>query len=169
VSAALTPALFVAAAVLCLAGVLKLRQPAAAERAVSALGLPSDPLLVRSLAAVELSVGVLAIVAGGRSAAAGVACMYLLFAAVAALLARRDVSCGCFGEDRTPASAFQAGLSGAFAVVAVLAALSGTHGLGWALAQGPALPIGIAGAVYATVLAYTELPAAWIAWSGSAR
>ena len=46
--------------------------------------------------------------------------------------------------------------------VAVGAALAGPHGLGWVLDQPPmqtaALLVGVAGALYATVLVYTQLP-----------
>ena len=98
-----------------------------------------------------------------------IACVYAIFAVVALLLARRQASCGCFGEDRTPASALQSMLSAAFAGVALAAALVGAHGLSWVIGHGPAaagtLLVGIAGAVYATAIAYTELPAAWSAWS----
>ncbi len=168
-SAALTPPLLVAAGVMVLAGALKLRSPAPAVRALSILGLRATPIFVRTLAAFEVTVGGWALVAGGRAAAAAIACVYAIFAVVALLLARRQASCGCFGEDRTPASALQSILSAAFAAVAIAAALSGAHGLSWVTGRGPAsagtLLIGIAGAVYATVIAYTELPAAWSAWS----
>jgi len=169
VSAALTPPLLVAAGVLCVAGALKLRSPAAAGRALSILGLPAAPIFVRTLAACELAMGGWALIAGGRGAAAAMAGVYALFAVVALVLARRHASCGCFGEDRTPASLLQSLLSTAFAAVALAAALAGAHGLGWVLGQAPAsaaaLMIGIGGAVYATVIAYTQLPAAWSAWS----
>jgi hypothetical protein len=54
--------------------------------------------------------------------------------------------------------------------LAVGAALAGPHGVGWALGR-PALSAavlaaGIAGALYATMAVYTQLPAAWTAWSG---
>ena len=62
-------------------------------------------------------------------------------------------------------------LSGLLAAVALAASLASAHGLGWVLAlpaaQAGALLIGIAGATYATVLAYTELPQAWSSWSAT--
>ncbi len=168
-SAALTPPMLVAAGVLCLAGALKLRSPAPAVRALSILGLHAAPIFVRSFAAVEIALGGWAMLGAGRAAAAAIACIYGIFAVVALLLARRQASCGCFGEDRTPASALQSLLSAAFAGVALAAALNGAHGLSWVVGHGPAaagtLLVGIAGAVYATAIAYTELPAAWSAWS----
>jgi hypothetical protein len=168
-SAVLTPPLLVAAGVLCVAGALKLRSPAPAVRAVSLLGLRAAPFLIRLLGAVEVGLGVWALIAGGRVAAAAIACAYAAFAVIALLLARRQASCGCFGEDRTPASPLQSLLSAALAAVALASALAGAHGLGWVLDRGPGpaatLMIGIGGALYATVIAYTDLPAAWSAWS----
>lgn len=172
-SAALTPPMLVAAGVLCLAGALKLRNPAPAVGALSILGLHAGggraQILVRSFATVEIALGGWAMLGAGRAAAAAIAGMYASFAVLALLLARRQASCGCFGEDRTPASALQSMLSTALALIALAAALSGAHGLGWVIGRGPAsagtLLVGIAGAVYATAIAYTELPAAWSAWS----
>jgi hypothetical protein len=168
-SAALTPPLLVAAGVLCLAGALKLRNPAPAVGALSILGLRATPIFVRAFATVEIALGGWAMLGAGRAAAAAIAGMYASFAVLALLLARRQASCGCFGEDRTPASALQSMLSAALALIALGAALFGAHGLGWVIGRGPAsagtLLIGIAGAVYATAIAYTELPAAWSAWS----
>lgn len=167
-AAALTPPLLVAAGVLVLAGALKLRNPVPAARATRVLGLPAGgrvQLLVRSIGAFEVVLGGWAMIAPGRAAAAALACLYAIFAVVALLLVRRQASCGCFGEDRAPASVAQSLLSAAFAAAAAVAAVIGSHGLSWVLAQSAVLVIGIAGGVYATVLAYTELPAAWSAWS----
>jgi len=54
--------------------------------------------------------------------------------------------------------------------LAVAAAIASPRGLPW-LASQPAvtagvLAVGIAAAVYATVLLYTVVPRAWSAWSG---
>jgi hypothetical protein len=105
--------------------------------------------------------------------------LYAAFALAAARLARSAVSCGCFGEDELPASLWQAVVSAVFAVLALgaLAALAvhvsaHGHGLGWVLGrpvlEAGALIVGIGGAAYATVLAYTLLPYAWTSWNGSA-
>jgi hypothetical protein len=89
---------------------------------------------------------------------------------VAAVLAGRRASCGCFGEDQTPVSAGHWIASLVLGAVALGAAVAGSHGLGWVLGR-PAstaavLLLGIAGALYATVLVYTAVPRAWSAWSG---
>jgi hypothetical protein len=94
-----------------------------------------------------------------------------VFAVVAWILMRRRVACGCFGENGLPvthAHLIASGLLGALAGAAAVASPRG--GVGWLTSQ-PALSsgvlaVGIAGAVYATMLVYTELPRAWAAWSG---
>jgi hypothetical protein len=165
---ALTPPIIVAGLVLCAAGVAKLRSPAPAAFAVSTLGLPPSRLGIRVLAACELVVGALAMVHPG-SAAVPVAVLYALFAVVSLELTRRRASCGCFGERDVPASWFGAALSAALALVALAVAIRGAHGIGWVLGHGigPALTLslGIVGAGYATVVAYTDLPLAWASWS----
>lgn len=168
---ALTAPMLLAAAVLCLAGLSKLRAPAGALRAFAVLGLPAHAAAVRALAAAELAIGSWCAITPSGAPAAAVACLYAAFAGAAALLARRQSSCGCFGEDELPASLWQSLLSGLLALAALAAVLTPVHGLGWVLArpalEAVAIMIGVAGAAYATVLAYTLLPQAWTSWSAS--
>ena len=165
---ALTPPIIVAGLVLCAAGVAKLRSQSPAALAVSTLGLPPSRLGIRILAACEIAVGALAVVDPGR-AAVPVAVLYALVAVVSLELARRRASCGCFGERDVPASWFGSALSAVLALVALAVAIRGAHGIGWVLGHGigPALTLmlGILGAAYATVVAYTDLPLAWASWS----
>ena len=124
---------------------------------------------MRGFALLELALGGLCLLAPGRVAAGALACMYAMFSALALLLARRRSSCGCFGERQAPASIAQATLSLLLAAVALAAAITPAHGIGWTLGR-PLVPlavliIGTAGAVYGTVLAYTEMPLAWGSWS----
>jgi hypothetical protein len=81
---------------------------------------------------------------------------------------RRGAACGCFGGDDTPATAAHVWLSAALALAAAAGVAWPPRGTGWLLTGSPgvagALALGIAGAAYATVLAYTELPEAWSAW-----
>lgn len=169
---ALTPPFAAAALVLCIAGVAKLRAPDGAVKALRTLGLPADRLPIRVAGACELILGCVAIFDPARVIAAALAALYAVFCAVSLLLARRRAGCGCFGETRAPASLFQSLLSGALALVALAAATAWPlrHGLpavfdGGSPALGAVLLTGIAGVVYAVVLAYTELPSAWSAWS----
>ena len=162
-SAALAPPLIVAALVLCVAGVGKLRAPAAAATA-----LGTRPWVVRALAAGELALGAACAVDPSPASAVALAVLYALFAAVAVLLMRRREACGCFGEDDFPVSPAHVIASELLGMLALAAAVAGPRGLGWVLGQpGPgavALLIGIAGAVYAVVLVYTVVPRAWGAW-----
>lgn len=163
----------VAALVLCAAGVAKLRSPGQAVRALHTVGLPAGAALVRLFAVAEVALGAWCIARPGPVAAAMLALVYAFFVPLSAVLARRHTPCGCFGERELPVSAAQPALSAVLALVAVVAAASGVHGFAWLLGRPPlgalALAVGIAGAAYATVIAYTELPLAWSSWSGDAR
>jgi hypothetical protein len=161
---ALTPPFALAAIVLCVAGVAKLRSPAGAAAAVSV-----RPSLIRVFALLELGLGGWAIAAPSRLSASLLAALYTCFAALAVFLARRHIPCGCFGEQDRPASGLQALLSAGLAAVAAVAAVRPPHGIGWLFARSPVLWLALAGAAYATVLVYTALPAAWSAWEGGAQ
>jgi uncharacterized membrane protein YphA (DoxX/SURF4 family) len=166
---ALTPPFLVAGLVLCVAGAAKLRSPAAATRALAALGLPARAALVRAFSVCELVLGLWCVADPGPLTAGLMACLYALFAALTFVLARRRASCGCFGDGEVPASSGQSILSGALSLVALAGMLSVPHSLHWVLQRPPIdaaiLIIGIAGSVYGIVLAYTEAPLAWRAWS----
>jgi hypothetical protein len=98
--------------------------------------------------------------------AIALACCYAVFTVLALLLASRRAACGCFGEGEFPASRTQALLSAVLAVASAAAAVWPPHGLlDRPAGQAVVLLIGIAASAYATVLAYTQLPAAWSAWS----
>jgi hypothetical protein len=165
----LTPPFLLAALVLCVAGAAKLRSPAAAGRALRVLGLPGGATPVRALAVAELVLGLGCAIDPGRIGATVMGCVFGAFAVVALLLARERAACGCFGEGDAPASSLQSGLSAALALVALAGAARAPHGLGWVADRSPSqvavLAVGIAASVFATVLAYTELPRAWSAWS----
>lgn len=162
---ALIAPLDVAALVLCVAGLAKLRAPGVAGRALDALGLPGRASLVRAFAVAELVLGVVCLVWPTSAGAAALAAVYAAFALIARALARRRAACGCFSGDDAPASSAQTLLSAILALVALAAALDPPPSLGWVAAHSGVLLVGIAGAAYATVLAYTELPRAVSAWS----
>jgi hypothetical protein len=155
--------------VLCVAGLAKLWAPEGAADALQAAGQQVPIGLVRGFAALELALGAWAAVSPGPVSAAAVALLYVMFSGLSLLLARRRAACGCFGTGETPASGVQSLISAALAAVALAAALGPGHGIGWILGQhawlAGVLVIGLAGAVYGTVIAYTQLPAAWGAWS----
>ncbi len=167
----LTPPFLVSALVLIAAGVAKLRAPDGARLAMRTLRMRVPAFAIRLFAAVELALGVSAVLDPSRPVIRGaVAGLYAVFALISLLLARRRASCGCFGERDVPASMIGSLLSAVLAAVAVMTLVWAPHGLGWVLAQAPDIAggtvLGILGAAYATVVAYTDLPLAWEAWSG---
>jgi hypothetical protein len=167
---AVMPPFAVAASVLCVAAVAKLRSPGTAANALAVMGMPARLALIRAIAVCELALGCWCIAAPSRIGAALLAVAYGGFAGLGLVLSRRRASCGCFGAGETRATPAQAALSAALMVVAIVATISVPHGLPWIVERGApgaaVLLIAVAAAVYATVLAYTELPAAWGAWSG---
>jgi hypothetical protein len=165
VSEALAPPFLVASLVLCIAGLAKLRAPATAA---AALGV--RPWMIRALAVGEVALGAVCVIHPTRVTAAVLAAAYGTFAAVAAMLRRRRVACGCFGDNDLPVSQAHVIASELLGAVAAAAAVASPRGLPWLVSQ-PAwtagvLAVGIAGAAYAIVLVYTEVPRAWAAWSG---
>jgi hypothetical protein len=166
---ALTGPYVVAAAVLCVAGLAKLRSPASATRALAALGLPASASLIRVYAVVELGLGAWGLISPAPLASALLACVYAGFTVLALLLWRRAESCGCFGADAAPATPLQAVLSALFAMLCAASIGTSPHGLGWALGRplgtAAVLILGTAVAAYGTVLAYSDLPQAWRSWS----
>jgi hypothetical protein len=168
---ALTAPLLVAAVVLAVAGIAKLRFPAGAERALRTLGLLVSGIAIRGFAVGEIALAAWVLLDPGPIANVALAGVYAIFALMTILLARRQASCGCFGESSTPASASQSAISAALSVVALLAAVAGAHGIDWMLHRsvpsGIVLIVGVAGAAYGTVVAYSQIPSAWTAWSGS--
>ena len=159
----------VAAAVLCVAGLAKLRSPASAARALTGVGLPAGASAIRVFAVAELGLGSWALISPALLASALLACVYAGFSVLALLLWRRAESCGCFGAEGAPATPLQALISVLFAALCTAATGTSPHGLSWALGRplgsAAVLVLGTAAAVYGTVLAYSELPQAWRSWS----
>jgi hypothetical protein len=168
VAAILTVPIAIAAIVLCVAAVAKLRSPAGAVRALATAGWSVPRGAVRVLAAGEAALAALVLLIPGRISAGLLAATYASLALVAGALARRGAGCGCFGDEGAPATMTHVVLSIAIALVACAGVRWPPHGVAWLLTGTPAvvapLVLGVAGAAYATVIAYTELPAAWGAW-----
>lgn len=169
-ASALTAPLLIAAGLLIVSGLAKLRAPTTAAGALAVAGLPANAALVRALSAGELALGALALIHAGRLETAAMGVVYAAFAVLALTLARRRAACGCFGDSEAPASRAQALLSAVIAGLCILAVAGRAHDLRWVLARPPAtaatLLVGAAACVYAVVLLYTLLPAAWTVWSG---
>jgi hypothetical protein len=162
---ALAGPVVVVAALLALAGGLKVVRPAPTSGALRAMGLPSAPVLVRALGLGEILVAVGAGVTFARPLLTLLAAAYLAFAAfvMAALSAKTPLqSCGCFGQVDTPPSTVHVGLNLVAAGTAFAAALTGTPALGDTLAEQPwdAVPFTllVVVCVYLCVLVATVLP-----------
>ncbi len=94
-----------AALLLAAAGLAKLRRRTPARSALSAAGIPGADRLGAATAnrlsgAVELLVAAVALVVGGRLAAALIALAYLVLATLSARMVRREAGqdCGCFAR-----------------------------------------------------------------------
>jgi hypothetical protein len=170
VAHAVTGPYLIAALTLCIAGFAKLRSPRPAARAMRAAGLRGNPLAIRVFAAGEVALGVAAAALATPVTAAALAAVYSAFAVLALVLHHRGAECGCFGDSGAPASPLQSAISAVLAAVCALAAAASTDGIPWVFGRSPGtatiLILGIGAAVYATVVAYSELPSAWTAWSG---
>lgn len=169
-SALFTGPLLAAAGLLCVSGAAKLRTPQPASTALRTLGLRAGPSLVRVAAAIEFAVGFGTVLTGGRPAALALAVVYAVFAAMTVRLAQQRASCGCFGSGDAPSGRSQLALSLGLMALAAAAAIWPPDGIGWVLARAPGYAItllaGVGGCIYALTIAYTQLPAAWAAWSG---
>jgi methylamine utilization protein MauE len=112
VAVVVASALFVAAAILALAGIAKIRDPRPAELALSSVGLPVSVTSVRVLGSVEVLIGLLVYVWPTRGAALGLATAYLAFAIfilyLRALPGHQERSCGCLGRAATPPTVLHA-------------------------------------------------------------
>jgi hypothetical protein len=154
----------VAALLLAVAGVAKLRAPRAAARAVGVA-----PALIRGFAAGETGLAVVALATATPWSSVAMAVLYAGFAGLTLRLARAGAACGCFGAEQSPASSLQSALSVGLAGLAGLSAIGGAHTAGWIVGRPlgtlVVLAAGTAGVVYAIVLAYSELPPRWASWS----
>lgn len=118
-----------AAALLLVTGAAKLRRPAAAAAALTAVTLRfgrRGDLAGRALGAVEIAVGLAALLTRGWPAAALTAALYLGFACfvVSALRPGRGVSsCGCSGQVDTPPTRVHVVVDVVFAGFAAAAAI----------------------------------------------
>lgn len=163
-ASALTIPHAVAALVLCVAGLAKLRSPRSA-----ALAVGIAPAALRAFGALEVALGMWAVLGAGAASSVSMAALYVGFAVLALVLARRGDACGCFGQTGEPASPVQSLLSVALALIAAVSAVAAPHALRWILER-PAqtatvLVVGTGGAVYGVVLAYAVLPQLWRSWS----
>lgn len=139
----------IAAVLLAAGGALKARRPRDTAQALGAVGIRLPAFLplrvaVRIGGAVELLIGIGALLLGGPVFAGLVAASYAAFAGFVIVALRRGApisSCGCFGKVDTPPSAVHVVLDVAFAAVAVVAAVLGDVALPDVLSDQPLLGI----------------------------
>lgn len=134
----------IAAGVLAVAGVQKLRSPGSWRALLVALGVPTrraasigvPAARVVGLVEIAVAVGVLAV--GSPIAAGALAVAYAAVTVVAAMARRRgDVDCGCFGVRSAPVSGLHVAVDLAAAVASVEAATSGASTSVAVLTVGP--------------------------------
>lgn len=121
---AVTGPALVVAGLLIVAGAQKVVDPTMTVGALRSMGLPVSPLGVRAGSAAELSLGLLAVVNGGRVAWGLVALSYVAFAAFVLAALRRGTmigTCGCFGREETPPHVAHVALNAFLAGVAAWA------------------------------------------------
>lgn len=104
----LTGVLWLAAAVLAVAGVKKLAAPSATVAALAAVGIRAGGWTVRLVGVGEVAIGAYVLIVPGPVSARWLAIAYGLFTiyAAVALFRQSDAPCGCFGEVETPVSVF---------------------------------------------------------------
>jgi hypothetical protein len=151
----------VAAALLVVSGVAKLRSVEPTRNALRAAGLPAPASAVVVLAAAEIAAGSTAVVTLGRPAAVTVASLYVGFAGFVVLARLRggpDASCGCFGRREGPVGSVHLLTTLALATVASLAAVAPGPGLVPQLGDSPLRTVVLIGyAALTTWLVYLAL------------
>lgn len=137
---ALAGPLFAAAALLALAGVGKVARPAATRVALRQAELPSSALAARALGAIEIVIGLAALVLGGPIPAALTAASYAGFAWFAHRLdakTRGTASCGCFGDSSASVGTLHVGINLAITALLVGAVAFPTDGIAAATSETP--------------------------------
>jgi len=169
---AIAPPFFLAASLLVVAGVLKVVRPRATAQALLDADLPGSGAVARGLGVVELAAASWAILAPGGGGALALAVAYLGFGAFLAYVLRTHPdagSCGCAGAKAVPPSALHLTLDVvAVAVGVAYGAVGGPSAVAWVgeLGAGAAIVVlGLALAGWLAVVAVTEAPDAWRAWS----
>lgn len=157
----------VAAAILIVAGGVKLKKPLPVTGSLALLKLPRSIALVRVLGACEIAVGTAALIGEPRVSYAALAGAYTVFAVFTTWALIQDkplASCGCFGDPDTPATPTHVVLTAIAAATAAAAAASGSPALrtiltaeGWRVIP---LAIFLGLGIYLAFLAFTALPRA---------
>jgi hypothetical protein len=127
----LSVAFYAAGVVLVVSGALKLAAPRPTSTMLRGLSSFTRRLPVRLIGIGELSLGMAALVVGGRAIAVLLTIAYLTFTAVSIALLRRGdglLPCGCLGSRSAPASPAHVVINLGAALVAALAAAANVPG-----------------------------------------
>lgn len=172
----LAPVCFLAAALLVLAGIVKVVRPRATAQALLDAGLPGSTRIARGVGVVEILVGVWALAAPATGGALVLGVLYLAFAGFLGYVLRAHPeagSCGCAGPTPVPPSRLHlvlnvvAGVAGlAYAAISGPSAIAWLDGLGWAAVPAVA---GLALAGWLAVVVVTRAPAAFRSWEAPAH
>jgi hypothetical protein len=167
--------LYSAAALLVAAGAVKLRRPKPTVDALAGVGLPGRRVLVRSLAIVEIAVGVGVFLWPGAFAPA-LALLYASFAGFVSYVLAKNLplsSCGCLGETDTEPSRVHVAVTAAAAVVGLVAGFAPPKAASDLLADTPVAGTfflaTVVAACYLTYLVLVSLPDAFAAYRQPAR
>jgi hypothetical protein len=125
------------AAVLVLSGIAKVRQPTALVLPLRQLHLPATRRAARSIGAVEVVIGLAALLTSHAAAMAALAAMWLgLLVAAAALSRGPNVDCGCFGEASRPVGPAHLVVNTVFSLAAVASTFDPAPAI-WELPDAP--------------------------------
>jgi hypothetical protein len=162
---ALSGPVYLAGLLLALGGAAKAVRPVPTAGALRSLHLPGPRWGVRVLGALEVVLGLAAVLSGARFLLVAVGCFYVAFAIFVLVALRSGTAlqtCGCFGSVDTPPSMIHVGLDAALAAACLA---SGTGGQPTARAfladqPGAGIPMVLALAVglYLAYLLLTALP-----------
>jgi len=167
----LAPVVFLAAALLALAGGVKLVRPRATAQALLDAGLPGSRAVARGIGTVEIATGAwaLAAPAAGGALALGIVCLGFAGFLGYVLRVHPDAgSCGCAGPTPVPPSRLHLALNLLAGLAAVAYATTAAPSFGvWAGSLGwVAVPVlaGMGFAGWLAVVAVTEAPGAFRSW-----
>jgi hypothetical protein len=168
----IVPPFVLAAGLLMAAGLVKLRRPRASAQAMLDAGLPGRDSLARGLGTLEVGAGVWGLVAPAAGGAFAVGALYLAFTGFLAYVVRTHPdagSCGCAGAKAVPPSRLHLALNLVAASSGFATAVAGVPPVvTWLGSQGwAAVPVlgGLVLAGWLAVVAVSEAPVAWRAWS----
>lgn len=116
-----TAVIWIGAALLAWAGLLKIGVPDGAMAGLHSLGLPSGRVAARVLGVGEIVVGVVIIAVGGIRGAVVASLVYAVLAGIALRQRRNQVDCGCFGVKTYPVSRLHVGVNLMIPVAGVVA------------------------------------------------